>query len=213
MTRTSSARRGTAGRRHGLRVLLWAAAFFAAAQLIGGLVLDHCWPWPRFPQAGQVFARLDALPRTPEIVFIGSSRFEGAVRPEVLDPLLRRYTRQAPRSFNAAVGAGDAVFAEWVLGRMLRAGRRPALLVLEVSPESLNRRQSWLEQHVLRQFTWAEVVRWLPDVCRSTHPLRLLSSRLLPLYVHRYQIRKQAGAAALALLRGAPADPARGESI
>ncbi len=194
-------------RRRGLAILLWAGGLFAAAQLVVGLLLDHCWPDVRFPQAGRVFARLEALGRTPEIVFMGSSRFEGAVCPYVLDPLLRAYTRQAPRSFNAAVGAGDALVAERMLDRMLRAGRVPALLVLEVSPEHLNRRTPLLGQQVLRQMTWADLPGYLPDACLYAPPMRLVSSRLMPLYVHRYQICKQALAPLVGVSSGARTEP------
>jgi hypothetical protein len=195
-------------------VLLWTGGVFVLAQLVGGLLLDHCWPDVRFPQAGAVLTRLKASARTPEVVIMGSSRFEGAVRPEVLDPLLWQYTRQGPRVFNAALGAGDAVVAERLLGRMLDAGRRPALLVLEVSPEHVGRHSPLLSQQVMRQMTWPDLPGYLPDACIHGPVMRLLSSRLLPLYLHRYQIRKQTLAAALALLTGtapeAPAAPERG---
>jgi hypothetical protein len=124
-------------------------------------------------------------------VFMGSSRFEGGVRPAILEPLLRQYTRQAPRTFNAAVGAGDPIVAERLLERMLSTGRRPTLLVLEISPEQLNRRSPLVEQQVIRQMTWTDLPRYLSDAYQYTRVMRLLSSRLLPMYIHRYQIRKQ----------------------
>ncbi len=196
----------------GRRVLLWAGLAFVLAQLGGGLLLDYRWPDLRFPAVGRVFGRLERLDRPPEIVVMGSSRFEGAVRPDVLDPLLRGYTRQAPQTFNAAVGAGDPIVAERLLDRMLRAGHRPAMLVLEVSPEHFSRRSPMLSQQVIRQMTWADLPSYLPDACLYTPMMRLLSSRLMPLYMHRYQIRKQAVESILAPLTGTRAQPAPAES-
>jgi len=177
-------------RRRGLRVLLWASAVFMLAQLAGGLVLDFWLPDIRFPEAGRAMSGLLARPRSPEIVFMGSSRLQGAARPDVLDPLLRRYTRQAPESFNASVGAGDPIVAERLLERLLDAGRRPALLVVEISPEQFNRRTVLLGQQVLRQMTWADLPDYLPDACLYSSVRKLATSRLVPLYVHRYQVRK-----------------------
>jgi hypothetical protein len=123
---------------------------------------------------------------------MGSSRFEGAIRPGVIDPLLRQYTRLAPRTFNAAVGAGDPLVAERLYDRIRRTGRRPALLVLELSPEHLAQRSLLLREQVLRQMTWADLPSYLPDTCLYTPVMRLLSSRLVPLYFYRYQLRKKA---------------------
>ena len=65
------------------------------------------------------------------------------------------------------------------------------MLVLEISPEQLNRRSPLLGQQVIRQMTWADLPSYMPDACLYTPIMRLLTSRLLPLYMHRYEIRKQ----------------------
>jgi hypothetical protein len=181
-------------------VLLWTAAVFAVIQLVGGLLLDYCWPHIRSPQAGALFARLDRLPRTPEIVCLGSSRFQLGIKESVLNPLLHHFTHSSPQVLNLAIGCGDAVVADWMLERMLRQGHRPALLVVEITPENLAARNKWLEYHVLRYLTWTDLPRCFLDTCRYTHPMRFLGSRLLPLHFHRYQLRKQIREAALALL-------------
>jgi hypothetical protein len=187
---TAPPRRRAADRRRGLRVLSRTVISFALLQLVGGLLLDTCCWEVRFPEAGRVFARAAALDRPPDIACMGSSRFAGAVRPDVVDPLLLAYTREGPRTFNASVAAGDAIVAERLLDRMIRADRRPALLVVEVSPEHLSRHTPLLSQQVYRQMTWADLPDYLPDVFTNTHPMRLVSSRLMPLYFHRYSLRR-----------------------
>jgi hypothetical protein len=198
----SSYRRSRARQQRNLHALVWAGAVFAVVQLVGGLLLDYCWPTVRFPQAGCVLAILGQMPQTPDIVCLGSSRFGCGVREDVLNPLLAQYTQPPPRLLNASVGAGDPIVVEWMLQRMLHAGRRPTLLVVEITPENLACRNKWLELQLIRQLTWTDLPAYLPDACRYAHPMRLLSSRLLPLYHHRYQIRKQTRDAALALLSG-----------
>jgi hypothetical protein len=173
---------------------------FVAVQLLGGLLLDYGWPQVRFPLAGRVWARLDTLPRSPEIVVLGSSRLQGGVSTAVLDPLLPQGTNPALRSFNAGVGAGDALVADWMLARMLGEGHRPRLVVVEISPETVASYNRWLEQHVIRHLTWTDLPVHLAEVCRCTHPMRLLSSRLLPLYLHRHHLRRHLAESALALL-------------
>jgi hypothetical protein len=177
--------------RRGLRVLLWALSIFAFGQLGGGLLLDYCWPELRFPEVGRVLGNLRVQEHMPEVVCMGSSRSEGGFRSYIIDHLLGQFTRQAPRTFNAALNGGDAVVANWLLDRMLREGRHPELLVLEVSPEFLSRRTPLLSQQVLRQMTWLDLPRYLPDAILFTHPMRLVTSRIMPLYMHRYEIRKQ----------------------
>jgi hypothetical protein len=178
-------------RRRGRRVLAVAAVVFALGNLAGGLLLDYRWPDIRFPDLGAALAQLAKVGRSPEIVFVGSSRMAGAASPYVVDPLLRAYTRRAPRSFNAAVPAGDFLVDEYVLERMLDQGIRPTLLVVEVSAEHLNRRCPLLGQQVIRLMTWTDLWSYLPDAALYSRVMRLVSSRLTPLYFHRYQIRKR----------------------
>jgi hypothetical protein len=178
-------------RRRGRRVLAVAALVFVVGNFVGGLLLDYRWPDIRFPELGTTFRLLAGMGRSPEVVFLGSSRMAGAASPHVIDPLLRSYTRLAPRTFNAAVNAGDSLVDEYVFGRMLERGVRPSVLVVEVSAEHLNRRCPLLGQQVIRLMTWPDLPSYLPDAAIYTRMMRLVSSRLTPLYFHRYQIRKR----------------------
>jgi hypothetical protein len=198
-------RRERANRRRGRRVLLWTGVLFLLTQFLAGLVLDH-WVLPiRFPSAGRLFAQLQTWPRPPEIVCLGSSRFLGDIVPELVNPLLQRSFPGGPRIFNAAVTGGDAVVADWILERMLRRGYRPELVVMEVCPENLAQRCVWLEEHTLRQMSWADLATYFPDILvQNRHPLRLVSARLLPVYRYRRQVCRFAGDALLTWLTGRP---------
>ncbi len=208
-----SPRRGDRSRPRGLRVLLWAGALFALGQLVGGLVLDHCGARIRFPQVEWTFKRLHELPQPPDIICLGSSRFQAAIRADALGSLPPGGDGRQPCVFNAAVGAGDAVVVERILGRLLAEGRRPKLLVIEVCPENLARRSYWIDQHVMRMLTWWDMPEYFFAACFSRQPMRLVSARLLPLYLHRYQLRKQAAAALLGdwVVPDAAAEAARAE--
>src|SRR5262249_30461580 len=62
-----------------------------------------------------------------------------------------------------------------------------------------SRRNAMMDQHAIRQITWAETPAYLHDLNRSCQLMRILTARFQPLYLHRYQIRKQAARAVQAL--------------
>ena len=175
--------------RRGRRALLWAVAVFALAQFGGGLLLDYVWPELRFPTAHLTFKALQQQPRSPDVMCLGSSRFGAGFQQGNIQEVLRDDTGDAQVTvFNAAIEAGDLVTADYIMEHALNQGVRPRVVVIEVSPETLARRCEWMGQHVLRQLTWADVPDHLGDVWRSENLVRLLSARLLPLYMHRQQI-------------------------
>ena len=92
----------------GRRIVLWGLAAVALAQIAAGLLLDYKWPGVRFPRADVILARWQEAPARPDIVFFGSSRFEGSVWPEVVDADLAKCFAPAPHCFNAALPGGDA---------------------------------------------------------------------------------------------------------
>jgi hypothetical protein len=201
-----------ANRRRGARILAWALGLFALAQLTGGLLLDAVWVRPRYPLRADMYSRLRARKRMPEIVLVGSSRFQGDVNCAVLDAELRAALGEgAPRTFNAALPAGDPTVFERVCDDLFAPGRRPRLLVVEVSPETVSRRDNWLHQHALNVLDWRDVAEALPALCRNGKVLYLVRGRLLPLYVHRYHIRKEAVTLAATLLGHGPARQAGDE--
>jgi hypothetical protein len=182
---------------------------FWLAQVLGGLALDYVWIEARYPWRAHVYERLKECPHPPEILFLGSSRFEGNLSCPVLDAALRRdLGAEAPRTFNAAVPVGDPTVAERILEDLFRQGYRPKLVVVEVSPETLARRDNWLYQHALRLLEWRDVPEALPALCRNGRIMYLFRGRLLPLCTHRYLICKEAIAGVSSLFHPVPRTPA-----
>jgi len=181
------------GNRRSRTVLLWGLCLFLAAQLLGSLLLDYCWPLLRFPSFSRVLTTLAAMP-PPRIVFLGSSRIEvGIDQGEVGTVVQKRCsgTRQSSEPYptlNAAVPAGDPITAEYLLGQLLEKGVQPDWVVLEVSPETLNRSNEWLAIHVRRQLRWEHVPGYVVEVCWSGQGMRFLHARLFGPFLHREQI-------------------------
>ena len=199
--RTSATERDR--RWHSRRTLLWLSAVAPLAQLVAGLVLDHLCPEIRFPDAAETRRALRQAVPPPAIVCLGSSRFQGGVRHDVVNPLLRQATNSPLFLFNAAVPAGDPVVYDLLLDDVLRLKPLPRLLVLEVSPETLARYSTFLPMHLLRQITWLDVPAFAPELERNGGWTRLLQAKLLPLWVHRLEMQRHVaplrrrGAAAL----------------
>jgi hypothetical protein len=185
-------------KRRARAVLLWAAGLFAAVQLTASLLLDYAWPLLRFPSARRTMAALAAEPGPPEIVALGSSRFGAGIAPHEIGALLGRQL-DAGRPvgvFNAAAPAGDSIAAEFLLRRLLRAGVRPKLVLLEISPETLNYYNEWLGLHVRRQLCWHDLPGYFVEVCWSKQMARWLGERASPLYYHREELWRRAAEAA-----------------
>lgn len=162
--------------------LLWGVCAFFVVQLAAGILLDLFGLPLRF---GEATAVLDKL-ADPEVIFLGSSRFLGGV---AVDEMARRTNRPPNAVLNAAVTAGDVISADFILAQLLDRGALPKLVVVEVSPDTLNHRTYWFRYHVIRQFTWADVPRYIVDVVALRETGTLLLSRLLPLYYYRQRMR------------------------
>jgi hypothetical protein len=76
-----------------------------------------------------------------------------------------------------------------MLNQLLAEGVRPRRVIVEVSPETLAERNAWMHLHVDRQLRWQDLPDALLDVWRSRNGPRLLSSRLLPLYAYRRELK------------------------
>ena len=175
--------------RRGWRSLVWTVVVILLVQFVGGLLLDYCWPQVRFPAAARVLARCTPPPPGPLVITLGSSRFDGGIMADQVARQLREGTGEDTlQVVNLAVGCGDLIVAEHLYGKLRAQGVKPTYLVLEVSPETLNSSNVWLDQHAYRQLTWLDTLAYSPDLIRSGHYLRFWRSRLLPLYIHREQI-------------------------
>jgi hypothetical protein len=179
--------------RRGLRILLWVPCLFLLVQVLGGLVLDYVWVRPRNPMKTDMYARLKARKQPPEVLFLGSSRFMGDFNCAVMDAELRLHLGdEAPRTFNGGLPAGDPTVFERVLDDFLRDGYRPKLVVVEVDPGTLAGRDNWLYTHALNVLDWRDVPEAGLALCRNHRIIYMVRGRLLPLYLHNYQIRKEA---------------------
>jgi hypothetical protein len=169
-----------------LTVLVWAAALFALAQVGAGLCADYLYPQVRFAFLYRQLARLRTLPHPPAVVFLGSSRIGTCLREDVLTDRLRsELGEDSLRVFNAGMPVGDLIVSEHVFARLIRLASRPRLLVVEVSPESLNRHNGWLPHHAERQLAWGDLSAYAEDLARAGCLGEFLTERLVPLYAHR----------------------------
>jgi hypothetical protein len=163
----------------------WCLGIFLVVQVGSGLLLDYCWPLFRFPSAARILTAARRH-RPADVVCLGSSRFEIAIRPDEIARLLPRRPDGRPvEVLNASVPCGDVVAGEFVLRRLLAQGVRPSLAVIEVNPETLNDYNRWLSMHIRRQFRWNDLAPYLADVYRLREVPLVLQTRLLPLYSHR----------------------------
>jgi hypothetical protein len=177
----------------GFRILLWVPCLFLVVQVSAGLVLDYVWVRPRNPMKADMYARLRARKQAPEILFLGSSRFQGDINCAVMDAELRLHLGdKAPRTFNGALPVGDPTVFERVLDDFLRDGYQPKLVVVEVDPGTLAGRDNWLYEHALNVLDWRDVPEASLALCRNHRIIYLVRGRLLPLYLHNRQIRKEA---------------------
>jgi len=199
-------------RRRGFRIVLWTMGLFVLAQVLGGLVLDYLWIRVRFPWQADMYEILQARARPPEILFLGSSRFGCTWDCNILDAGLRQELgEQSPRTFNCSLPYGDPTVCERVFDDLLHMGYRPKMVVVEVNPVGLARRDNWLNQQALRLLDWRDVPEAFQALCRNGKIMYLVRGRLLPLYLHRYQLCKGAVAKLDALFHPqpvrTPADP------
>lgn len=171
------------------RALLLAFGFYLCGQIAVGLALDHAPLRVRFPQAAGVLRKAAKLERSPDVVILGSSRFRASVMTREMDDVLRKGHGQAPPVLlNAAVEAGDGYAMDLLLRRLLAAGVRPRLALIEISPETLARRNGWMNAHIARQLTFPEEAAILPEIALSRKIDLLVAARLNPVYFYRREI-------------------------
>jgi hypothetical protein len=178
----------------GRRTLAWALGLLLLGQLGVGLVLDSSWAAVRYPDGAYVLAKARTHRRPPAVVCLGSSRLGMAFRAEEIRRQLRERTgRPDLEVFNATVPRGEVLAARWMLEHLLAEGLRPTVVVVEVSRETLSRRNPWLDWYIHNQMTWAEVPGLVPDLpyLPFEHCLKLAASRLNPVYTYRHGLRQQ----------------------
>ena len=169
------------------RCLLAVAGALGLSPIAGTLLIDRCPMSARFPEANTIVERWRSRVPPPQIVFFGSSRTAGAVGEREIESIMKRRISVSPPVFNAAVSAGDPVAMRYMAAHLFSTGPAPRLVILEVTPQSVARRQPFLELLITRQFTMADILAYGGDIFRPGQKAvsRLLSSRLTPFYRHR----------------------------
>jgi hypothetical protein len=177
--------------RRARRLLLAALGMFLVAQQTITLLLDHALPLLRFPSARAVFGQMVSRTGGPDLVVLGSSRLQEGVLESEAVRLLQGPSRGV-NVLNAAVPGGDGVAQRWMLTRLLDAGARPRLVVLEVSPEFLNGYSFFAGANAIRLMRWDDLPRHGLSVARSPQFGRAVAARLVPVYQHREELWKLA---------------------
>src|SRR6516164_5309467 len=104
------AARRTAYQRRGRAALLGVGIVFVAVQLAAGLLLDWRGLAVRFPSAARVLAAAPRDGHGPDVLLLGSSRFEQLSAGEAGVLLHREHPDADPEGvYNAAVPAGDPI--------------------------------------------------------------------------------------------------------
>jgi hypothetical protein len=175
------------------RTLVLCAFIFFLGEIVAGFMIDRAPLEIRFPDVPRIIGLARQRGPSPDIVFFGGSRFGNLVNTKAVEQELAKATSNgSPFVLNAAVPAGDSVTFDFLAAKLLEVGVRPSMAVIEVSPETVSRRNFLLPYHLARQFTWADVVSSLPDVFYSGRGSRLLSTRLIPVYFFRREFRQWA---------------------
>lgn len=168
------------------RILATAAVLVVVAQLAVGLLLDAAPPAVRFFAGARVVNGARAA-GAQHVLLFGSSRFLGLDVDEVATAAASG-GGHAPRVLSGAVAGGDPVAFDWMLARILATGARPALVAVELSPETLARPAPWITDHVIRFFGWREVAATLPEIVQGRRATRALAARFAPIAFYRREL-------------------------
>ncbi|HEY2931930.1 MAG TPA: hypothetical protein VGK99_09290 [Acidobacteriota bacterium] len=169
---------------------VWAFFAICILEVIGAILIDWCPLDVRFPHAATVVEAFKAPQRPAEIVCLGSSRFGCSIDDRRVQGHLRSLTGDASvQAFNASVAGGDLVTSALILSHLVSAGT-PRIVVIEITPEYICRKNRWLAIHLTRELTWRGIAPFLPDVISSGALSRFASSRLVPWYRHRSHFRE-----------------------
>ena len=164
-----------------------------AGEILAGFLIDRAPLEIRFPEAFETIRAARWRGRPPDVVFFGGSRFLSQFSAEIVQQELATTTSDdLPLVLNAAMGAADPVTFDFLSARLLEAGVRPSVAVVEISPETVSRRTWLLTGHLTRHLTWADVINFLPDVLYSNAVPRLLATRFIPVYFFRHEFRRWA---------------------
>jgi Protein of unknown function (DUF1574) len=180
-------------RHRGRKVLIIAAALILTGEIGAGFLIDHAPRKIRFPHFARVMNSIRPPQSSKTILFFGSSRFGNAISVQTVTAGLRESNADDGFVlFNAAVGAGDPVAMEFLTDKLLAAGIHPSMVIVEILPEVMARRNLWLNFHLGRQFTWLETWKSLPDAHLAGTLSVALATRLNAVYTFRNEFQQWA---------------------
>ena len=176
------------------RALLWAGLGFCLIQLTVDYAVDAYWPRIHSSYLAVMEDKVGQLQESPDVVVLGSSRLQTAIYDKELQARLREFTGDTSlRAFNACIPAQDLCTAEYVLGEMSKKEIKPSILVVEVTPEMVARRNRWLGAHVLPPLKSCTFFSYLCEIWRSENVARLVRERITPVYRYRQEIQRELG--------------------
>ncbi len=171
------------------RCLLLAGLIFLAVQIAVGLFLDLSLPKIRFQGAVQVVKAASELGRSPDIVFVGSSRFKSGLNMgEFQEFMSAKFGQDAPLMFNAAIAGADPFAMDYVVRLLYGHGTRQKMAIVEVGPDTVKLRCSWIHHHIVRMITWKDMPDVLRDVIKYNGIPKLLASRIIPVFLYRREL-------------------------
>jgi hypothetical protein len=172
------------------RVTLWMVVPAILLQLGANALMDGPRPELRAPHMARVLADIAAGPANVDVICIGTSRFGMGIFPSDIQLHAATGDRTAT-VFNEAVPSQDFDAADFMLDKMVGRGWRPALAVIELCPEMVNRRNCLLGAYVLPCLSSETSGTYLSDVLLSRNLGRLVVERLIPIYRFRRALRAE----------------------
>jgi hypothetical protein len=173
-------------RKSARRVLLWMAIPTLLLQYVANALMDGPRPDLRSPHVARVLADIRAMPAPADVVCLGTSRFGMGLSSTDIEKQLGAVTGgQAARVFNDAIPSGDFDTSDFLMKAMLSEGWQPALVVIEVCPEMVNRRNRLFGAHVMPPLRRETATTYLSDLILSMNVRRLFVERLIPVYRYR----------------------------
>jgi len=175
--------------RRSKRLLLTVLILIAAAQLGVGLLLDLDPLKVRFRPAESIIANLCEASRHPDILFLGSSRFGDGIKiGELQKAMNETFGKEAPLMVNCAFPAADPYSMDFLLRHILRRGITPAMVVMEISPETVMLGGPYQGGQVTRILTLKDMPEAAADLIAFGKLTELMDSRLIPIYTFRMEL-------------------------
>jgi hypothetical protein len=182
-------KRGNNRQKRNRRILLLAGLLVMAGQLGAGLLLDQNVLKVRFISANIAINGVTGLPCRPDILFMGSSRFGAGINVTKIHELMSAsFAEEVPTMYNAWVAGADPYSIHFLVQHLADRGIIPPIVVIEVSPETIMLGGPFLNGQISRLITWKDLPIAAPDVIATRQHSRLLSSRLIPLFLFRQEL-------------------------